>query len=153
MTIEPAVPSREELYQLYEYALQEYRFQVNLNWNRTQYFLTVNVGIIGIATGIVQFAKGRVGNLTAGIYLAGAVCCALSIIASRTQQSYYRATREHKAVLEERLALADLAIRTTVGMGSLEKRFGSVTTMISVVLSVLLLVNLAGVALVLANRY
>jgi hypothetical protein len=38
-------------------------------------------------------------------------------------------------------------------MGSLEKRLGKVTTMLSVVLSVLLLLNLAGVALVLANRY
>jgi hypothetical protein len=148
MAIHPAGPSREELYQLYEYALEEYRFQVNLNWSRTQYYLTLNVGIIGIATGIVQFAKGRVGNLTAGLYLAGAVCCALSIIASRTQQSYYRATRDHKAAIEKELALGDLAIRTTVGMGSLEKRLGKVTTMLSVVLSVL-----AGVALVLANRY
>jgi hypothetical protein len=49
--------------------------------------------------------------------------------------------------------LGDLAIRTTTGMGSLEKRLGKVTTMLSVVLSVLLLVNLAGVLLVLANRY
>jgi hypothetical protein len=153
MAIQPAVPSREELYNLYEYALEEYRFQVNLNWNRTQYYLTLNVGIIGIATGIVQFAKGRVGNLTAGIYLAGAVCCALSILASRTQQSYYRAARDHKTALEDKLALGDLAIRTTVGMGSLERRLGKVTTMLSVVLCVLLLVNLAGVALVLANQY
>jgi hypothetical protein len=153
MAIQPAVPSRQELYNLYEYALEEYRFQVNLNWNRTQYYLTLNVGIIGIATGIVQFAKGRVGNLTAGIYLAGAVCCALSILASTTQQSYYRAARDHKAALEDQLALGDLAIRTTIGMGSLEKRLGKVTTMLSVVLSVLLLVNLAGVALVLANQY
>ena len=146
-------PSRDELYRLYEYALEEYRFQVNLNWSRTQYYLTLNVGIIGIATGIVQFAKGRVGNLTGGIYLAGAVCCALSIFASRTQQSYYRAARDHKASIEEQLVLGDLAIRTTTGMGSLEKRLGKVTTMLSVVLSVLMLVNLAGVALVLANRY
>ena len=68
VTPDPPLPPRAELLDLYKVALDEYRFQVNLNWSRTQYYLTLNVGIISIATGILQISKGRVGDLTAGLY-------------------------------------------------------------------------------------
>lgn len=38
---------RQELVDLYKVAVEEYRFQVDLNWKRTQYFLALNVAILG----------------------------------------------------------------------------------------------------------
>jgi hypothetical protein len=142
-------PSREELLQFYQIAVDEYRFQVNLNWNRTQYYLTLNVGIISIATGILQIAKGHVGDLTAGLYFAGLVCCCLSLAASSTQRRYYRSIRDHKANLETQLGLESLSIRTTSGMGGKTvAKLGKVTTLLNVVLVVLALMNIAGIVTV-----
>ncbi len=56
---------RQELVDLYKVAVEEYRFQVDLNWKRTQYFLALNVAILGVGTGLVvtiqvSVARGRV---------------------------------------------------------------------------------------------
>jgi hypothetical protein len=47
-------PSREDLLNLYGKALDEYRFQVRLNWDRTQYFLALDLGILAAAAGLVR---------------------------------------------------------------------------------------------------
>jgi len=144
VTVPAPEPSREELLQLYQIAVDEYRFQVNLNWSRTQYYLTLNVGIIGISTGILQIAKGDVGYLTAGLYFAGLVCCGLSLAASYTQHGYYRSIRDHKANLEKALQLNTHGIRTTAGMGGRVARLGKVTTFLNVLMVVLAMMNVAG---------
>jgi hypothetical protein len=141
--------TRDELMTLYQISLDEYRFQVNLNWSRTQYYLTLNVGIIAIATGILQIAKGRVGDLTAGLYFAGFVCCALSLAASRVQKRYYESIRDHKAKLETALQMGAYSIRTTPGMGGFLSHLGRVTTLLNVVLVILGLMNIAGILTVL----
>jgi hypothetical protein len=136
--------SRDELMKLYQIALDEYRFQVNLNWSRTQYYLTLNVGIIAIATGIIQIAKGKVGYLTAGLYFAGFICCVLSLAASTVQKRYYESIRDHKANLEAALKMDTYSIRTTPGMGGVLSRLGRVTTLLNVVLVVLGMMNIVG---------
>jgi hypothetical protein len=147
----PSIP-RDELLKLYQIALDEYRFQVNLNWSRTQYYLTLNVGIIAIATGILQIAKGHVGDLTAGLYFAGLVCCTLSLAASSVQKRYYEAIRDHKTKLERELGIQTYGIHTTPGMGSVVvSRLGRVTTLLNVVLVVLGLMNVAGFVTVLTR--
>jgi hypothetical protein len=145
-------PSRSELMELYKISLDEYRFQVNLNWSRTQYYLTLNVGIIAIATGILQIAKGHVGDLTAGLYFAGFVCCGLSLAASRVQKGYYESIRDHKVDLERALQMGAYSIRTTPGMGGLLSRLGRVTTLLNVVLAILGLMNVAGILTVLLRN-
>lgn len=134
--------------ELYRIALEEYRFQVNLNWNRTQYYLALNIGLIGIATGILELAEGSVSLLTGGLYLAGLVCCSLSYAAVRVQQGYYQAARDHKAAIEHCLGLGDLSVTTTPGMGSTIRRLGKVNTFNLVVLGVLALMNAIGVVVV-----
>jgi hypothetical protein len=138
------VPQRDELFALYQIAIEEYRFQVNLNWSRTQYYLVLNVAIFAAATGILQLAKSTVGALVAGVYLAGAICCGLALVATRVQQGYYQAARDHKADIESKLELGPLSLATTPGMGSPFRRLGKVTTFISVMLSLLAAIDLAG---------
>lgn len=49
-----AQPQREDLWQLYKLAIEEYRFQVNLNWQRSQYFLGLNAAIISVGAGLIH---------------------------------------------------------------------------------------------------
>jgi hypothetical protein len=127
-------------------ALDEYRFQVNLNASRTQYYFVLNVGIIGVATSLLKFGEaGQPGNrLVALIYIAGLLCCLLSLAASVVQRGYYQAARNHKKDIEAELGLGDLSIITTPGMGSVISRIGRVTTFNYVLLSALSIIDLAG---------
>jgi hypothetical protein len=45
---DPLTPER--LLDLYRLALDEYRFEVRLGWDRTTYFLVLNSGILTVAT-------------------------------------------------------------------------------------------------------
>jgi hypothetical protein len=101
---------REELLELYKLALEDYRFQVQLNWGRSQYFLVLNLTLYGIATGIVQFAGGEFSILVAGIYLLGVFFCAFSVAALLVQRKYYVSAREQKKRFEEELGLGERSI-------------------------------------------
>jgi len=116
-------------------AVDEYRFQVELNWKRTQYYLVLNVGALGIATGILAEADTAAATLLAGgLYAVGATCCLLALAANASQKRYYQATRNHMKELAEDLGLGRYELRTTPGMGSTLRRFGKVTTFINVIL-------------------
>ena len=141
-----------DLLELYRIAIDEYRFQVTLNWNRTQYYLGLNVGILGIATGILELSEGEAGFLTAGLYLAGVVCALLSLAALRVQHGYYRTARDHKAHIEEQLGLGDLRIGTTPGMGSAIARLGKVTTFNGTLLGILATMDCVGAVVVIVGR-
>lgn len=149
--VPPEKPDREELLELYKIAVEEYRFQVTLNWNRTQYYFVLNVGIIGIATGILKLSDNEGDWLIGGMYLAGLLCCIFSMLASQVQTGYYRTARDHKRKLEDRLGLDDLSLSTTPGMGSTLRRLGKVTTFNVVLLSALALVNVMGVVVIAAT--
>lgn len=130
---------------LYRVAIDEYRFQVNLNWNRTQYYLALNIGILGIATGIAKLAGGGSRLLPGALYFVGTLCCLLSLASTHVQQGYYREARDHKARLEAELRLGTLSLSTTPGMGSSVRRLGKVTTFNEVLLSVLAVIDLMGI--------
>ena len=84
---------RDELLELYKLALEDYRFQVQLNWGRSQYFLVLNISVISIATGILQFAGGKFTALVAVIYFIGFLFSIFSIAALRAQRKYYVSAR------------------------------------------------------------
>ena len=44
---------RAELIRLYEIAVEEYRFQVQLNWNRAQYLLGFNTAVIAAGAALI----------------------------------------------------------------------------------------------------
>lgn len=112
---------REDLWRQYGHSLDEYRFQVQLNWDRTRYLLTLDVGIIPAATALLGLADAS-RLLVAAVYLAGVLISVLGPVTLSTQRDYYRATRSLKARLEDELMLGHRAIRTTPGMGQTKKR-------------------------------
>ena len=140
-------PTRPELFEIYKVALEEYRFQVNLNWSRTQYYLVLNIGILGVATGILQLDNKNIAVLATGLYFAGVVCCLLSFFAARVQHGYYRRTYEHKGVVEAGLGLGPYELRTTPGMGSTVRRLGRVTTFNNALLAIIVLLDIGGIIL------
>ena len=83
---------------LYNSAVEEYRFQVTFNWSRTQYLLVFNAGILAAAT---LFLSRPMNNAAAIIYALGAVTGVMSMIAIRTQHTYYRAARDRVRRAEE----------------------------------------------------
>jgi hypothetical protein len=144
---------REELLELYKLALEDYRFQVQLNWGRSQYFLVLNIGIIGIATGIVQVAQGGISILVAGIYLAGIAFCLFAIVALRVQRKYYISAREQKKRFEEELELGDLSVTPVGRSDKTLRRFITFKSFVNIMLGGLALLNLLGMIYVIAQNY
>src|SRR5215469_6692608 len=137
---------RSELLDLYKVAVDEYRFQVTLNWQRTQYYLALNVAFLAAGTALLQAVRGRVNVLVAIVFFSGVVSSILSVLAAEVQHSYYRVARDTKTRLEDRLNLGELATRTTVGMGAQIRRLGTVRGYNALLLSVFACADIGGIA-------
>lgn len=109
--------TRPTLFELYKLAIDEYHFQVSINWTRTQYHLGLNVAVIAAGTGILEL--GGVENaalLTASFFTVGLVIVVFSLFATSRQHAYYRATRDRLKSIEQALQLEEAyTIRTTSG--------------------------------------
>jgi isopentenyldiphosphate isomerase len=140
-TPEDQEDKRQQLLDLYKVAVEEYRFQVELNWKRTQYFLALNIAILGVGTGLVKLQGPDARILVLCIFMIGCVSAILSIFATRTQHMYYRTARDNMQRQEELLQLPSPVIRTTPGMSgrkrTVRQRLGRVTTINYVLLSLL----------------
>lgn len=53
----PESLSSDLLLSLYKIAVEEYRFEVTLNWDRTAYYLTLNSGLVAVAAGLLKNRK------------------------------------------------------------------------------------------------
>jgi len=84
-------PSPGEVYRV---AVEEYRFEVQLNWSRTQYFLTFDAAVLAAAVAV----SGT--RLSALDFVVGAAAAALSLVALNTQRGYYRAARDRMREVE-----------------------------------------------------
>ena len=51
---------RDLLLSVYRSAIEEYRFNVNLNWDRTKFFLALIAGLIGAGVGLLRFASDSI---------------------------------------------------------------------------------------------
>lgn len=119
----PPSPSRDELFELYKIAIDEYRFEVKLNWDRTVYYLTLNSGLIAIATGLLKISSTPiVGLLVAAIFLIGLCCAIIGCWAIWMGHRYYHRTILKKTLLEDRLGLTqrldDYPSRPTLAIGT-----------------------------------
>ena len=137
----------EELQRQYDRVLAEYRFQVDLNWRRSEYFFVLNVGIL-IAAATLFSSEDVPRALVALLFVIGALLAGLSVLANEAQHNYYRSARDLKGDLERRLALGELAIVTTPGMGSRLGQLGRVLTFMKIMLVTIALVDLGGAAFV-----
>ena len=122
----PETLTPQQLLDLYRIAVDEYRFQVKLNWDRTAYLITLNSGLIAVATGLLKVGSAAVVDLfVAGVFLVGAFVSVVSIKNILTGHRYYRRTILKKTLIEDQLGLTKpleqypgrptLAISTTVG--------------------------------------
>ena len=139
-------PDRKDLWQLYKFAVEEYRFQVNLNWQRSQYFLGLNAAVISVGAGLIHLgpeaARENGAPLTVAVFLVGLVLASFSTFAVWKQHDYYRTTRNRMLHIGRLLELGQLAVATTPGaMGASPRRLKVQTVTCAV------LVVLAGVAL------
>lgn len=109
-------------------AVEEYRFEVRLNWDRMQYYAVVNSGIIAVAAGLIGDADTLAGLFLCGtLFLIGLAMAMIGVTAIHRGRDYYQATIFKKAVFEHVLGLdqiapglanpeATFAIATTAGM-------------------------------------
>jgi hypothetical protein len=138
------------LWEHYGRVLDEYRFQVNLNWSRSQYYFVLNVALLVAGVGLLSTQQVPL-PVAMAVFLVGAASAVFAILASRTQKGYYANTRDRKRELEEKLGLGDLAIAPTPGMGGMRGRLARVTTFQAFILIAILLADLAGLGTCIAK--
>lgn len=118
--------ARDKLLDLYRIAIEEYRFEVRLGWDRTTYFLVLNSAILSVATGLLKLDNPPFVYLF--ISLLFAFGCGTSLIGSMSitkAHEYYRRAVVKKTVIEQMLGLTNflpdmhqslnLAVGTTRG--------------------------------------
>jgi hypothetical protein len=112
----------------YGFAIDEYRFEVRLGWDRARDYLIINLGLLTVAANLLRIENGRAGNLLVIlIFVIGAVTSLLGAKAVVTGHRYYRRAVFKKTLFEYRLGLlapidkfdqpdATFAVGTTRGM-------------------------------------
>lgn len=81
--------------------LQEYRFQVQLNWDRSKHYLTFNTTLLGAAVALsknVDTVPARAGLF--GLLLVAAMNSYAGMQATSIGHAYYQRTRNTKSDLE-----------------------------------------------------
>jgi hypothetical protein len=110
---------KADLLKLYELSLQEYRFQITLNWDRSKQLLTINGLLLGGSVGIYRLVpSGQIPRVAGVLFLLVVVTSILGVAGVRRGHAYYRSIRAVKAEYEKRLGLPaeGLALETTSGM-------------------------------------
>ena len=99
-------PDRAELYDLYRLAIDEYRFNVKLSWDRTRFFVGLNAVLVTAASALMRFIDGPAILLVA-IPIIGVVVCVLGIRTARNGHNYYRRSIYKKTLIEHQLGLTN----------------------------------------------
>jgi hypothetical protein len=132
---------------LYKVAVEEYRFQAQYNWSRTQYMLALNVAILAAAVAL----GSRPGKGAALVFALGAVASAMAAVMVRTQHDYYRAARDRMRRVETELEVPEPhRIDTTSTLGK-RKRTVSVNQMVYLLLTALLIADCVGAGIILSR--
>jgi len=98
--------NRDELLKLYAIAVDEYRFEVRLNSDRTRDYLVINLGLLTLTSGLLRLENGRAA--TAFLMLVFAAAGATSFLCAKAVRKghvYYRRTILKKTLIENRLGL------------------------------------------------
>lgn len=130
---------------IYKVAVDEYRFQAQYNWSRTQYLLALNVGILTAGAAVASQGGGG----AAPVFLLGVVAAVLSGVAVRTQHDYYRAARDRMRRVEEALRVPkNQQMDTTSTLGQ-RPRFVSVNRVVYLLLAAIAAANVVGLGILL----
>lgn len=144
-------PSKEELWEHFDHCLAEYRFQVELNWKRTQYFFALNVAVVAAAAGLLSNTPRTDQPFLIMLFLVGFALATFSIAATRIQKGYYSEARDLVKAIQAQLPLGDLAIRTTPGMGSARPRWRRVGQLQEWMFMLIAAVDLSGLVVVIVH--
>lgn len=113
----------EDRLALFKVGVEEYRFQVLLNWDRTKHHLLFNAGLLGIATALMKLNPSASSDaLVAALLLLGSVNAAGGAHAVKVGHDYYRRARTKMTSQEKALGLLDdpelqaFSLTTTPGM-------------------------------------
>lgn len=132
---------------LYRIAVEEYRFQAQHNWSRTQYLLGFNAVILAAAIALPD----RAGRSAALVFVVGIFAAALSAAVVHQQHDYYRAARDHMRRMEDRYQIPpDERLDTTSSMGR-RPRAASVNQVVYLLLALIAAADLGGAVLLLAR--
>lgn len=144
-----AEQSRGELFDLYKASVEEYRFQVQLNWDRAKYFLAFNTAVIAAGTGLVKLGGKEADALLVGLFSVGLVAATLSAGAVYLQHGYYRSTRDRMLEIGRQLNIERFAVATTPGArGERTTRILKLTrvqNILYILLGLIAIVNLIGI--------
>lgn len=132
---------------IYKVAVDEYRFQAQHNWSRTQYLLAFNAGIL--TAGAAVASQG--GRGAAPIFLLGVVAAVLSCMAVRTQHDYYRAARNHMQRVESALAVPENQRMDTTSTLGRRYRAVSVNQVVYLLLGAIAIANVVAFGILLAR--
>jgi len=146
---------RDELLEIYKIAVEEYRFQVRFNWNRTQYLFALDAAILAVGANLIAPGEdARPGLLIAAVFVVGALVAVHAIIVTANQHDYYRSARDHMKEVGRDLGLESRwLLQTTPGMRGgrvgLRDKFGRVTWWLYGLFGILAAVHVAGAVYVL----
>jgi hypothetical protein len=165
----PQEPTRDELFKLYQVAIDEYRFEVKLNSDRSTHYVVFNSAVLTAATGLLKIGESSHLNPFVALVFGIGVCTSwLGARSIRKGNEYYHRAIYKKTLLEEILGLtaivkdyptATLAIGTTAGQADINTilrdpsawlaaetpKRGSITHATIIVLRLLLAANIAGI--------
>lgn len=138
----PESEDRPELLTLHQVHVAEYRFQVELNWKRSQYFLAINLAVLAAGGGLLG-GSSSAGELVvaAAVFSAGISVAVLAHRIISWQHDYYRNARDRLRYIEKDLRLGDHGIATTPGMGGTHVPKGRITPMLRTTVAVLGVLN------------
>lgn len=129
---------------VYKVAVEEYRFQAQFNWSRTQYMLVFNTGILVAGTAVAS-RPGHSGSL---VYILGALAACVSALVVRTQHDYYRAARDRLRRVEVAVGVPeDQRTDSTSTLGG-RRRAASVNQLVYLLLAAVGVADVVGAILV-----
>lgn len=134
----------ELVFEQYKICVEEYRFQVELNWKRSQYYFVLNAAILVAGVGLLNSSSKIPVGVTTALFGLGALVAFLATFATATQLAYYEASRDQMKHLSGKVGLGDLALKTTPSMGAQIKRFGKVKTFQYLILLAIAAADVAG---------
>lgn len=115
------------LIELYKASVEEYRFQVNLNWDRSKFYVLLNSGLITASCGLLRIPGFKFAEfLTAPLFVLGFLTGWLGYKTLRKGIEYRRRAVVKKAEIENKLgAYSDvIPIDTTAGMREVKSLMG-----------------------------
>jgi hypothetical protein len=125
--------------------VDDYRFQVQLNTQRFQWYTALDVALITVGTGLLRLSGPGDGRfLTSLVFITGLALALFAGIATQRQLGYQHAARAQAKKIADRLGISEMAISSTPGWrGSANPWWNKARTVNQGLLAVLGAVNAA----------